>query len=374
MSAISQWLESIPTSNSAPDYHCRSDIHIDHSTSELISKTLTESEPLMEYSKNVEGYSLPRTPASAGARFYAQSSEPSDVPSRPSSSVQSSARNLVENPFYRSTNLASNYIFLRSRRHELPEHISGLVCRVSRDRASPGPSTEDLWQDEGLEALEMGAAENDVQLYFQSEIFPRSSCCLKRSDRFPMSKSVVPQITSGLKLSTPVPDILYGYDRNGAFAGQQSQLISMGLGMTGNSQDLIYPFLVIEFKGDGPSGAGSLWAATNQCLGGSTSCVNITERLNHLLRQRNSGEILPIDSAAFSIAMNGTEARLFISWKNDEVGYDMARIGSFLLQRPDDYLAFRKWVRNIIDWGRKERLIQIQQSLDILFHQSTGTS
>ncbi|KAF4637559.1 hypothetical protein G7Y89_g541 [Cudoniella acicularis] len=36
----------------------------------------------------------------------------------------------------------------------------------------------------------------------------------------------------------------------------------------------------VEFKADGPGGSGSLWVATNQCLGASVSCVNIAERLN----------------------------------------------------------------------------------------------
>jgi hypothetical protein len=42
---------------------------------------------------------------------------------------------------------------------------------------------------------------------------------------------------------------------------------------TANSQELIYPFLVIELKGDGPT-AGSLWVATNQCLlSGAATCM-----------------------------------------------------------------------------------------------------
>jgi hypothetical protein len=89
--------------------------------------------------------------------------------------------------------------------------------------------------------------------------------------------------------------------------------------------------------------------ATNQCLGGSASCVNIAERLNRQLRECKSAEVQPIDSAAFSIAMSGTEARLYISWKHNELDYYMRRVKSFLLQEPDHFLEFRKYVRNIID-------------------------
>lgn len=117
-----------------------------------------------------------------------------------------------------------------------------------------------------------------------------------------------------------------------------------------------------------------MWAATNQCLGGSTSCVNIAERLNRQLRQCNNKEIKLINSAAFSIAMNGTEARLYISWKHDELNYYMANVTSFLVQQPEQYVAFRKYVRNIIDWGKDTRLKEIRDSLDSLLEENRKTA
>ena len=212
----------------------------------------------------------------------------------------------------------------------------------------------------------MGSREPDVERYFQTNVFPnpKSSDSLLRTDRLPMA--TVPDVGSNLKVSTPVPDMLFGYNRNGAFPQQQAQLISMGTEMVANSQDLIYPFFVIEFKADGPSGTGSLWVATNQCLGGSASCVNISKRLNHQLRRCKSDKVRPADSAAFSVAMSGTEARLYISWKLDELNYYMRNVESFLLQKPNDYVQFRKYVRNIIDWGKDKRLEEIRKSLDSL--------
>ena len=104
-----------------------------------------------------------------------------------------------------------------------------------------------------------------------------------------------------------------------------------------------------------------MWAATNQCLGGSASCINIAERLNRQLRQCKNKKVRPIDSAAFSIAMNGTETRLYVSWKHDELKYYTQKVGSFLLQKPKDYVEFRKNVLNIIKWGKDERLKEIQK-------------
>jgi hypothetical protein len=56
-----------------------------------------------------------------------------------------------------------------------------------------------------------------------------------------------------------------------------------------------------------------------------------------------------INSAAFSVAISGTDARLYISWKHDELNYYVQKVESFLLQRFDHYLEFYKYVQNIID-------------------------
>lgn len=75
-------------------------------------------------------------------------------------------------------------------------------------------------------------------------------------------------------------------------------------------------------------------------------------------------------SAAFSIALGGPEARLYISWKHNDLDYYMADVDSFLLHRPEDYPHFREYVRNILEWGKGSRLREIQDSLDILLEES----
>jgi hypothetical protein len=273
-------------------------------------------------------------------------------------------------------NLTANNIYMRPSREQFPEHITSLVDQVRRDRDSPGPSPEQVLQDTRLAELEMGTAESKVERYFHANVFPdpEPTDILQSSDRLPMAKHAVPDFGSKLKVSTPVPDLLYGYSRTGAFHQQQAQFPSMGNEMVANSNGLVYPFFVIEFKADGPSGSGSMWVATNQCLGGSASCINIAERLNRQLRQCKNKKIRPIDSAAFSIAMNGTEARLYVSWKHDELKYYTRKVDSFLLQKPKDYVEFRKYVRNIIDWGKDKRLNEIRDSLNSLLEESRQTA
>lgn len=318
----------------------------------------------MAYALDTDGFALPSIPAS----FYTSSVVPSTT-----ASTGSNRKRLVEDPYYRVHNLAENNIYMRFSCEQCPEHIASLVDEVRMDRNSPGPSLDDVRQDMDLENLEMGTGEPAVENYFKANIFPDPGLfdTLKRIDKNPMARQVVPDVGSKLKVSTPVPDMLYGYNRLGAFTHeQQAQFRSIGNEIITNSQDVMYPFFVIEFKSDMPGNPGSLCEATNQCLGGSASCVNITERLNHQLRQCKSNEVQPINSAVFSIAMSGTEARVYISWKHNERDYYMRKVRSFALQVPDHFLEFRKYVRNIIDWGKDKHLKDIRKSLDSLLEEN----
>lgn len=304
------------------------------------------------------------------------STRPSDIGSIAPSDVTgtgsgpSSARSLVEDPYYRYRNLASNNIYMRYADEEFPEGIANLVSHVGRDRDSPGPSPDQLRHDRDLQQLEMEAVDElGVEKYFHTHIFPdpKSTVSLKRSDKQPMSKHAVPSTAgSNLKVSNPIPDLLYGYNCYTAFPQQHAQLISMRDEPMANTQGFAYPFFVIEFKGNG----GDLWVATNQCLSGSMSCVNMAEHLNQQLRKCKSDKIQVIDNAAFSIAINGTEARLYISWKHNELDYYMQKVESFTLQKPKDHIEFRKYVLNIIDWGEDKRLKEIRNSLDHLLEES----
>ncbi|KAK3373232.1 hypothetical protein B0T24DRAFT_593463 [Lasiosphaeria ovina] len=334
---ISEWLESV---GSDRERRCRSDSYLHASSDDLISRNLTRSAPQMAYNRDADGYAVPPTPGPSYG-----SVAPSDAGSSRSS------RALVEDPYYRDLNLAANHVHMRHPYDSFPEHVSSLVDHVRQD------------------PLELrGLDEPEVEDYFRDRVFPKpdEEDDLRRSDRQPMSRHAVPNYGSSLRISNPIPDMMYGYSRHHAFPQQQTQLISMGSEPMANTQGLMYPFFVIEFKGNG----GDLWVATNQCLGGSASCVNIAERLNRQLKAYKSSKVKPVDSTAFSIAMNGTEARLYVSWKHSDLDYYMQKVDSFLLQKPQDYIEFRKHVKNIIDWGKDTRLKEIRESLDTLLEES----
>jgi hypothetical protein len=185
--AISEWLKSI---GSDREKRCRSDSHLYRSDDDPVSRRLTRSAPEMSCTRDADGFAVPPTLASTGPRSVALSDATRATPN----SSRSSSRSLVEKPLYRDMNLAANNIYIRPLHEQFPEHISGLVDYVRRDRDSPGPSPDQVRQDAELNALWMGTGEPEVEDYFRGKIFPKPgpSDSLKRSDRQPMAKHTVP--------------------------------------------------------------------------------------------------------------------------------------------------------------------------------------
>ncbi|KAL6912813.1 hypothetical protein ACHAP8_010537 [Fusarium lateritium] len=87
--------------------------------------------------------------------------------------------------------------------------------------------------------------------------------------------------------------------------------------------------------------------------------------LNDELMELGHKVINPIDTSSFSVSMNGTEARLYITWKEEQTFY-IQKIRTFALQEAQQLLEFRKCVLNIQDYGRNERLESIRSGLDLL--------
>jgi hypothetical protein len=248
---------------------------------------------------------------------------------------------------------------------------------LSKGRQSPEPTVEDIKEDTDLELLTFdNGDELQVTKNFKSHIFedPQKSERLQglgyTEQFYSIYREHVPDNpATALSVSQPRPDILYGYIWEAFTSIQQSQLTNMNnTEYTANSLELIYPFLVIELKGDGlgPT-AGSLWVATNQCLGGAAACVTMVVKLNQSIEGLST--VSPVDTTVFSIAMNGTEVRLFASWK-EPGGFYTQQIGEFLVSRPQEFIQFRRFVRNILEWGKDHRRPQIAAALDALREES----
>lgn len=289
---------------------------------------------------------VPSRPSSRSSHLPSRSGHPDSV------SSSHTSRRLIADFHYRRLNLAANHVFLRNSKYQLPDSVSTLVGEIKQDRDCPVLSPQRI---ERLEQIEMDVEEIEVQEFFLQTVFAdRPGTNLKRTIGMPMVKKSVPNTSIQYRISTPTPDILFGYEES-SFKSMASQMLLLGRDPVANTPGTTFPFLNVEFKGDGPSGGGTFWECTNQCLGGSACCINILQQLNKQAK-------IPVDATTFSIAMTGTEARVFVSWK-EGVDYNTIKVKSFLLSEPDGFIGFQKVVLNIIDWGLGKRLRDIQTSL-----------
>jgi hypothetical protein len=293
---------------------------------------------------------------------------PDNSSSTSGSSLLLNMSRLVEDPDYQEENLAFNNIFFRHPTDLFPEHIRSLVNHIGRVYDYPGLTEEQLIQRMVQYKLGPLSTETEVEDGFKNGILPAfdSRDVLRRIGRYLMDKDTVPNTAGSNKMvGLPIPDVLYGYNDK-AFPNQQFQVHSLRDKITTLKPGLIYPFLVAELKGFTISKViDPLQVAKNQCIGYAASCVNIAEHLNSLLKECRNNVPL-INSAIFSIAMNGTIAKLYVCWKHNE-SYYMQQVEVFPLEQTKSYLLFCSAVRHIVDWGKNECLTAIRNALDNLF-------
>lgn len=243
---------------------------------------------------------------------------------------------------------------------------------IFRDRASPGPHVDRFAADVILQGFDNGAAEADVQAYFQREFFDLTPPLRYDTGRL-FTAQFRARIAGDAFISTPRPDGTVGYNRAaGGFPQRRQQLTKAGAEIVANGDGLLLPFLVVEYKGDDRTSQGKLYTAANQVMGGSATSVQMAESLNRRLEQSWRAAGTPtsfrspptsINTTIFSLVTNGMVARLCATRRHGDE-YKMQRIGIYLLQRPENMIDLRKHIMNILDWGQNERLASIQAALD----------
>lgn len=375
---VTAWLESVYSEELiSRDLHCRSDSCIDGcytshlalSPDSLIARPQSVSAPEMASQRDNDGFKVPSLPASATSsrkrRASAAMSATSDAVSSSSLvSSQTSSRSMVEKFAYRYSNLARNNIAIRLPHEAMPQDIVYLVSEITRPRSDSGKGGGDrgVLSPEIANKLARFESENvgesAIETYMNSVFFGNMTAeYLYQLYRQVMGRHTVPHVSgrADIRVSTPVPDLLCGYTRIEAFANQAIQLDDLGLEPSAYQADMIYPFLVVEYKGT----SGNMWVATNQCAGGSVACTNMIDGLNARLAGR------AVSNASFSIAMNGTEARLYVTWKEKDHFY-MQKIRGFLLQDVEHFELLHRYIDNIMDWGLGIRLQSIQSALETL--------
>lgn len=66
------------------------------------------------------------------------------------------------------------------------------------------------------------------------------------------------------------------------------------------------------------------------------------------------------------MALDNNMANLYISWKEDGPKHYPQVVDSFVLSSPGHFLMLHQQVRNILDWGKGERLKQTKEAFDII--------
>lgn len=305
----------------------------------------------------------------------------------------------ADHPQYREVNLRAHKIFLQGVREPLPEHVANLVYQVQHSSSSNNnnnnngsigpssrdPTTSEIEADTLLQNLNLGQTTKPmIARIFTQRILPRRHPFDVYSRTFgapfarwaPYDPGSSPDSEDlrvlAIPLGSSAPDILYGYDLQNSFShAQRCFLQAMDL-----ESELQVPFLAVECVGDqyGPEGGGSMFTATNRCLRNAAACVDIAGNLTNEVRQYDQGAYWSgIESQVFSVATNGTEARLYVSWRpeGDSLTVNTAVVKCFLLQDAHHYLELRKVIRGIIDWGKGRRLEQLRYALDFM-SQRTG--
>lgn len=324
------------------------------------------------------GYDTPAQSAPSAASVMSGVSRPPTVASTGTHQSSASTGRQVERQDYRRVNLMENGIEMLPRKTPLPAHVSTLCNTIGKPRTSPEPTPEEAEQEMAfLQSLQFhGATEAEVEDHDKDDLFPGGKRVCKDGLAFrakPTFQHCIPGGPSPNKVSKPIPDLVYGYTTKPGFmkftesqrlAGQK---LNPPLGEIASSGDLSFPFFVIEFKGAGPVN-GNPWVATNQCLGGSATCVETAERLNRLLRQYPNAKT--VDNTTFSIAMDQGMASLYVSWSSEQPKYYTRDVDyRFDLENPEKYVLFRRYVKNILDWGKGPRLREIQEAFDFLLEE-----
>jgi hypothetical protein len=143
-------------------------------------------------------------------------------------STKLSSESAVKELNYRVKHLYMNHIYLCANCDKIPESPESLIAEFRGQRSSP-PSSQSEFN--ALAVLERdGGAETDVEEFLSTHIFPpKRTLNLQRDDRLPMRKHLVPNSHPDYKLTTTIPDKLFGHPLGPSlFTGRKyTQLLAM---------------------------------------------------------------------------------------------------------------------------------------------------
>jgi Variant SH3 domain len=176
-------------------------------------------------------------------------------------------------------------------------------------------------------------------------------------------------LTDPLPLPRPKPDKAFGYSEK-AFTRNQLATIDLLTDPFKRSyatpdKELLFPFLDDEFKSQGKCGSHAI--ATNQAAGAGAVAMNGFMELT----QRGLGlDTFDYDEPQFfSLSVDHSTVHVYVHWlrigtEDRQLSFHMEELSQHNLRDLDGLRAVHRTVKNILDWGRKERLPAICKLLD----------
>ncbi|KAK7704278.1 hypothetical protein SLS57_010527 [Botryosphaeria dothidea] len=308
-------------------------------------------------------------------RNWVETSFLSPSPPRASPRKREATSKKVRSPRYRQNVLELNGVFISKSCDAAPASVQSLVDAVlgaPRDEAAPSAEELQRWVRAIVAAEDLG--EEDVGNVLLSSVsllpsaehhplvqriakqpFARPDLCL------PRISGLADGLTTNVpRISTPVPNVTYGL-RAAAFTTQQRvamTTISPTNAVSEPIPELFWPFLAVEFKAQNK--AGSMHTATNQCAGAGSAAVKAQKILAGQWPVQP-----PVTHAAFSCAMDGRSAELFVHYASEDgAAYHLASVNRYLLADPDHLARLHLHLHNITDWGVGNHLTAISRLLD----------
>ena len=177
-------------------------------------------------------------------------------------------------------------------------------------------------------------------------------------------------LAAPLPLPKPKPDMAFGYAK-AAFDPSQLPTIKLlvnapgGSSFASPSQDLRFPFLVIELKSLAKDG--SIRVATNQAAGaGAISMNGILELISRDFRLDDFDLNKPL---FFSVTMDQTVACLNVHWigkkpDTNQHTFHLEELKMLPLKYDDSVQVLQRAVKNIFDYAADSRLKLVLDALD----------
>ncbi|KAF5003272.1 hypothetical protein FDECE_10172 [Fusarium decemcellulare] len=283
--------------------------------------------------------------------------EPEPQISGENSDYESSDDEILDYYRDREILLSNGMIYLEPYRafKEVPPRVKKLVKKMVflGDYSSLDEEGEDIKSTSSLRQIEESSTPAMIMEYWRALPSERpAGPDLYCSENDALYRKWMPRVPGMETFGDPEPAMLYGYHLKQFGPSKVRRLKSLSQAKVNNG-GLLYPFLAVVIQDhDDSIMKRSHGAATDTCLASSSVCINVMQKLRQDLKASGARCSSTTNDVAFSVAMNGTLARLYVTFVMDNGTYAMYNARSFLLQNPDHHLEFRTSMLHILEWGQ----------------------